>query len=54
MCAPPASPRTRSISLVRTTRRLPASRSTAMRPALSQRRSVSRLIPSAAAASLAV
>ena len=54
MCVPEASPRRRSISAAATTRRLLGSRSTFRRPALSQRRRVSRLIPSAAAASLAV
>src|SRR6266540_1486730 len=44
-------PRRRSTSLTGTARRFAASRSTRIRPCLSQRRSVSRLIPSARAAS---
>jgi hypothetical protein len=46
--------RSRSISAADTMRRLDASRSTRSLPARSQRRSVSRLIPSARAASAAV
>src|SRR5262249_3146640 len=53
-CDAPASPRSRSISLAGTTRRLLLSRSTVILPALSQRRRVSRLIPRTRAASLAV
>src|SRR5205814_1469524 len=48
------SPRSRSISAAGTNRRFAASRSTLIRPCRSQRRSVSRLIPSTRAASLAV
>jgi hypothetical protein len=51
MCSSP--PRSRSISAAATTRLFDASRSTAIFPARSQRRSVSRLIPRAAAASAA-
>ncbi len=54
MCVPWPSPRSRSSSCADTTRRLLRSRVTLIRPLRSQRRSVSRLIPSAAAASLAV
>src|SRR5262249_25238925 len=52
-CVPEPSLRSRSISDAGTTRRLALSRWTWIRPALSQRRRVSRLIPSADAASLA-
>src|SRR6185312_11374486 len=54
MCDPSPSPRRRSTSAAATSRRFRSSRVTVTRPALSQRRSVSRLIPRAAAASLAV
>jgi len=54
MCCAPASPRTRSISFALTTRRLAWSRVVRIRPSRSQRRSVSRLIPSACAASRAL
>ena len=50
----PSSPRSRSTSAAGTTRRFAASRSTRIFPSRSQRRSVSRLIPSARAASAAV
>src|SRR5581483_11798055 len=50
----PAPPFSRAISVAGTSRRLAASRWVRMRPARSQRRSVSRLIPSARAASAAV
>jgi hypothetical protein len=53
-CSVRTSPRSRSISLAGTIRRLLESRRVLIRPWLSQRRSVSRLIPSVRAASLAL